>query len=314
MVNSECTTPRILQKPAPEPVALPVEHSLLTAEIAFLRRQHLTFEQSNYEVFVAGSTHIPNVLLEIGRLREVTFRSVGEGTGRSRDLDEFDAYYRQLIIWDKTAECIAGGYRLGCGEEIFPKYGVDGFYISSLFHIREGFFPILGQALELGRSYIVEAYQRKPLPLFLLWKGILAFLLQHPQYRYILGPVSISRQFSDLARGLMVGFLEQNYYNESLAAHLSPRTPFKVESEKDVDISRLIESMAGDLATLDKFIEGVETKGARLPVLLRQYLRQNARFIGFNLDPNFSDCLDGFMILDMNDLPASTIENLQRHG
>ena len=311
MVNPAFTT---LQNDAPDAIAPPVEKDLLTAEIAQLRPGHLIFGQSDFEVFVAEYEHIPNVLQEIGRLRELTFRSVGEGTGHARDLDPFDAYYRQLIIWDKTAECIAGGYRLGCGDEIFNRYGVDGFYISSLFHIRAGFFPILGQALELGRSYIVEAYQRKPLPLFLLWKGILAFLLQHPQYRYILGPVSISRQFSDLSRGLMVGFLEQNYYNESLAAHLTPRTPFKVESEKDVDIHRLIEGMGGDLSSLDRFIEGVETRGARLPVLLRQYLRQNARFIGFNLDPNFSDCLDGFMILDMNDLPAATIENLQRHG
>jgi putative hemolysin len=314
MINVPITTTDALKTRESEPVATPVDAHLLVGEVDWLRSNCLTFEQSHFEVFVAGSGHIPNILLEIGRLRELTVRSVGEGTGRCRDIDEFDTYYRQLIIWDKTEQRIVGGYRLGCGDEIFAQYGVKGFYISSLFHIREGFFPILSQALELGRSYIVEDYQRKPLPLFLLWKGILAFLLQHPQYRYILGPVSISRQFSDLSRGLMVGFLEQNYYNESLAAHLSPRTPFKVESKKDVDISQIIESMAGDLSTLDKFIEGVETKGARIPVLLRQYLRQNARFIGFNLDPNFSDCLDGFMILDMNDLPAATIENLQKHG
>ena len=123
-------------------------------------------------------------MLEIGRLREITFRSVGEGTGRSRDIDAFDDYYRQLIIWDKNERRIAGGYRLGCGDEIFEHLGVDGFYISTLFKIRKKFFPILSLSLELGRSYIVADYQRKPLPLFLLWKGILAFLMQNPPEKF----------------------------------------------------------------------------------------------------------------------------------
>lgn len=289
-----------------------IETHLLSEEIGRLRKSCLAFEQSNFEVFVAESVQIPQVLLEIGRLREITFRSVGEGTGHCRDIDSFDQYYRQLIIWDKNEQRIVGGYRLGCGDEIFTQLGVNGFYVSSLFHIGEGLFPVLAHSLELGRSYIVEDYQRKPLPLFLLWKGILAFLLQNRQYRYILGPVSISRQYSDLARGLMVAFLEHYYYNAELAAHLTPRKPFIVKAEKDVDPCHMIETIGGDISNLDKFIEGVETKGVRIPVLLRQYLRQNARFVGFNLDPNFSDCLDGFMILDMNDLPQSTIENLQR--
>lgn len=298
----------------PEPIADAIESIFLEQEIGLLRGSSRVLEQSHFQVFVATAAEIPQVLLEIGRLREITFRSVGEGTGRSRDIDEFDQYYRQLIIWDTAERRIAGGYRLGCGDEIFAQHSVKGFYVSSLFNISPGFFPILGQSLELGRSYIVADYQRKPLPLFLLWKGILAFLLQHPQYRYILGPVSISRQFSDLSRGLMVGFLEKYYFNENLAAHLTPRKPFKVGAKKKFNLPLLIKSIGSDLANLDRFIEGVETKGARLPVLLRQYLRQNARFIGFNLDPNFSDCLDGFMILDMNDLPASTIENLHRAG
>lgn len=300
--------------PMPEPISDAVHPDLLLREIESLRKHHLIFEQSGFEVFVADSALIPHVLLEIGRLREITFRSVGEGTGRSSDIDDFDDYYRQLIIWDNKEARIAGGYRLGCGDEIFARYGVRGFYISSLFKIREGFFPILGQALELGRSYIVQDYQRKPLPLFLLWKGILAFLMANPQYRFILGPVSISRRYSDLSRGLMVGFLKKYYFNDELATHLRPRKPFRVKAKKALDLEMIINTLGSDLADLDKYIEGVETKGARIPVLLRQYLRQNARFIGFNLDPNFSDCLDGFMILDMYDLPASTIENLQRTG
>ena len=309
---AERIKPNSYSIPMPETIADAIHPDLLLREIELLRSTSLTFEQSGYEVFVATSEQIPHVLQEIGRLREITFRSIGEGTGRSCDIDDFDDYYRQLIIWDTKEARIVGGYRLGYGNEIFARYGMRGFYISSLFKIKEGFFPILSQALELGRSYIVEDYQRKPLPLFLLWKGILAVLIQQPQFRYILGPVSISRKYSDLSRGLMVSFLKKHYFNDALAAHLKPRKPFRVKPKKAHDLSEIVDKMGSDLTDLDKYIEGVETKGARIPVLLRQYLRQNARFIGFNLDPNFSDCLDGFMILDMNDLPVSTIENLQR--
>ena len=159
-----------------EPIATAIEPALLCHEIALLRKGCLVFAQADFEVFAAVAHQIPDVLLEIGRLREITFRSVGEGTGRSRDIDEFDQYYRQLIIWDKCGQKIVGGYRIGCGDEIFCQYGVQGFYTSTLFSIQEVFFPILTQSVELGRSYIVADYQRKPLPLFLLWKGILAFL------------------------------------------------------------------------------------------------------------------------------------------
>jgi hypothetical protein len=268
-------------------------------------------EQADFEVFVATASLIPNLLREIGRERELTFRAVGEGTGLSLDIDEFDLYYRQLIIWDKKMNRLVGGYRIGCGDEILREYGVFGFYCSSLFRIGKGFEPILPKALELGRSYIVADYQRKPLPLFLLWKGILHFLLAHPQYQFLFGPVSISRHFSDISRGLMVGFLQKHYFDNDLAQYLVPRKPFRVQAKK-VDMNLLIDTFGGDLANLDKFIETNEAQPLRIPVLLRQYIRQNAKFVGFNIDPKFSDSLDGFMIVNLKNLPASTLENLQR--
>jgi hypothetical protein len=303
--------PKPTEEDAIEPIAEATEPHLLATEIAFLRENHLVVEQGDFEVFVAESRPIPHLLHEIGRAREMTFRAVGEGTGRSLDLDEFDLYYRQLIIWDKTAARLVGGYRLGCGDDITENYGVHGFYTSTLFRIKEGFSPILSSAVELGRSYIVADYQRKHLPLFLLWKGILAFLIENPRYNYLFGPVSISRQFSDVSRGLIVAFLKKHYFNDKLAEHLRPRMPFKVKKTK-VDLPFLIETFGGDITNLDKFIEGIEPSASRMPVLLRQYIRQNARFIGFNIDPNFSDALDGFIILDLKNLPAKTIENLQK--
>lgn len=291
----------------------PIDSQLVSAEInALTEGGNLVVSQANFDVFVAAATQIPNVLQEIGRLREATFRDIGEGTGRTLDIDEFDLYYRQLIIWDRTAERIVGGYRIGCGDDIFKNYGKHGFYISTLFRISDGFYPILKQSLELGRSYIVSDYQRKPLPLFLLWKGILAFLLQNPQYAYLFGPVSMSRQFSDISRGLVVEFLTKHYFNTKLAKHLKPRKPFKIKRGGKVDTKLLVKTFGGDLGNLDRFVGGIENDQLRMPVLLRQYIRQNARFVGFNIDPKFSDCLDGFIILDIKDLPKSTIDNLQR--
>lgn len=295
-----------------EPIIQPIDKQLIKSEIAALTEGgHLVISQSNFDVFVAAASQIPNVLQEIGRLREQTFRDIAEGTGRALDIDEFDLYYHQLIIWDRNAERIVGGYRIGCGDEIFKNYGKYGFYISTLFKIKIGFYPILQRSLELGRSFIVFDYQRKPLPLFLLWKGILAFLLQNPQYRYLFGPVSMSRQFSNVSRSLVVDFLKTHYFNPELAVYLKPRKPFKIPKGK-VDTKLLVKTFGGDLGNLDKFIEGIETEQLRMPVLMRQYIRQNARFVGFNIDPKFSDCLDGFIILNLKDIPKNTIENLQR--
>jgi putative hemolysin len=296
----------------PEAIIAPIAALLLETEIETLNNLHFkVVEQANFEVFIAEAKYIPNVLQEIGRLREITFRAIGEGTNKSLDIDEFDLYYRQLIIWDKVEKRIVGGYRIGLGDHIFNAYGVHGFYVSTLFKIKNGFHGTLQKSIELGRSYIIAEYQRKPQPLFLLWKGILMFLIANPRYRYLFGPVSISRQYSDVSRSVMVAFLKKHYFNSKMANYLEPRKPFKVNNKK-VDADVLIKTFGKELADLDKFVEFTEEGSARLPVLLRQYIRQNARFIGFNLDPNFSDCLDGFIIGDIDELPKSTIDALQK--
>lgn len=297
----------------PEPIIQAVDPELIRNEIEALGVESLITTQGGFGVYVAKARQIPHTLTEIGRLREITFRGVGEGTGKSLDLDEFDLYYLQLIIWDRTEKKIAGGYRLGKGDEIFAKYGPDGFYISSLFKIEEGFFSIMQQAVELGRSYVVPEYQKKRLPLFLLWRGIMFFLLQNPQYRYLYGPLSISKHYSKVSRTLIVEFVKRYYYNHALAKYLKPRKPFKVKTKK-VDIGLLLENMPGELNALDNFIEDIEPSHLSIPVLLKQYVKQNAKFISFNVDPNFSDVLDGFIILDIKDVPYHTIEALQREN
>jgi Acetyltransferase (GNAT) domain len=293
-------------------IAKPTESELILSEIDLLR--HWGFrvvEQSNFEVFVSDSNLIPNTLREIGRLREITFRAVGEGTGNEIDIDDFDLYYKQLIIWDKAQSRIVGGYRIGLGNRIFAQYGINGFYISTLFKIKEGLLKTLTKSIELGRSYIIEDYQRKPQPLFLLWKGILMFLLANPNYRYLIGPVSISRKYSDISRSMMVAFLKKYHFNLKLSKHLKPRKAFKVKS-KGIDTDILLKTLGNEIGNLDKFIESTEESISRTPVLLRQYIRQNAKFIGFNIDPLFADCLDGLIVVDIKDIPKSTIESLQK--
>jgi hypothetical protein len=294
-----------------EALADPVDSVLIEEEIQNLTFENLITSQGEFDVLVAESRQIPNVLNEIGRLRELTFREVGEGTGKRKDLDEFDLYYLQLIIWDREAKRIAGGYRLGKGDEIFANLGIEGFYINSLFKIDEGFYPVIQQSIELGRSYIVPDYQRKRLPLFLLWRGILFFLLKNPHYKYLYGPLSISKYYSEVSKSLIVEFVKRYYFDHDLAKYLRPRKPFKVKTKK-VDIGLLLQNIPPELNALDNFIEDIEPGHFRIPVLLKQYAKQNAKFISFNVDPNFSDVLDGFMILDLKSLPLSTIEALKQ--
>ena len=289
----------------------PLPADELETEIAALEFENLMSERRKFQVYIAEIWQIPQVMREIGRLRETTFRAVGEGTGHALDVDEFDLYYHQLFIWDKEARCVVGGYRIGKGDDIFAKFGPAGFYIHQFFKIQEGFYPIMQQAVELGRSFVIQSYQKQPLPLFLLWQGILFFLLKYPNLRYIYGPVSISKFYSHLSKSLIVEFIKVNYYDEELAKFLSPRTPFKPDLA-GIDVASILRNLGSDLANLDKFIEEIEPAHIRIPVLLKQYIKQNAKFISFNLDPNFSDVLDGFMILDLKHLPLATIEALKK--
>lgn len=301
----------LLNKPSePEPLAEEIDPGIITGEIDRLKFGNLVIAQGEFDILVAQATEIPKALLEIGRLRELTFRQVGEGTGKARDLDEFDLYYHQLIIWDRQAKRIIGGYRMGKGDEIFARFGAGGFYVSSLFRIKPGFYPIMKRSMELGRSYIVPDYQKKRLPLFLLWKGILHFLLQNAQYRYLYGPVSVSKYYSHVSKSLIVAFIKKYYFDDELAVFLKPRKPFKAKLDK-VDIDVLTESLGTEMKTLDSFITDIEPDHFRMPVLMRQYVRLNARFISFNVDPQFSDVLDGFIILDLQDVPYSMLEALK---
>jgi len=298
------------RKKKPQPVIAETDRDLLVKEVSQLE-DFKVWEEKNYEVYITPTANIPHILREIGRLREITFREVGEGTNKKIDLDNYDIYYNHLFIWDKDLQNIVGAYRIGKGDEILDTMGRRGFYLSELFKIKEPFYPVLRQGIELGRSWIRKEYQLKPLPLFLLWKGILKYLVDNPKYRYMFGPVSISNSFSTFSKSLIVDYITKNHFDYELASYVKPKNKFKADLSP-IDTELLVES-SDSLKDLDGLISDIENSHIKIPVLLRQYLNLNAKIISFNIDPKFSDCLDGFLVVDLQKIPAEMLEKVGKN-
>ena len=297
-------------KKKPEHVIEETDRNKIVQEVTQLETFRVWVEKK-YEVYITPTANIPNILREIGRLREITFREVGEGTNKKIDLDNYDIYYNHLFIWDKELQNIVGAYRIGKGDEILDTMGRRGFYLSELFKIKEPFYPILRKGIELGRSWIRKEYQQKPLPLFLLWKGILKYLLDNPQYRYMFGPVSISNNFSKFSKSLIVDYITKNHFDYELAHFIKPKNKFKADLSA-IDKDLLVET-SDSLKDLDSLISDIENTHIKIPVLLRQYMNLNAKIICFNIDPKFSDCLDGFLLVDTQNIPSEMLERIGKN-
>ena len=264
-------------------------------------------ESKNYEVFFASAKEIPNLLQEIGRLREITFRDVGEGTNKEIDLDSFDKYYHHLILWDRKANMLVGAYRMGLGKEIYKKYGIAGFYIHTLFRFEPELYTMMENTIEMGRAFIVKEYQQKPMPLFLLWKGIVHVTLRYPEYKYLMGGVSISNQFSEFSKSLMIEFMKSHYYDPYIAQYIFPKKEFKVKLKGD-DKDFVFDATKADMQKFDKIIDEIEPGALRIPVLIKKYVKQNARLVAFNVDPKFNNAVDGLMYIRVADIPESTVK------
>jgi putative hemolysin len=281
---------------------------LFTAEINTLREKECRLLQSkNYEVFFASAKEIPNLIHEIGRLREITFRAVGEGTNKEIDLDTFDAYYHHLLLWDAATNKLVGAYRMGLGKEIYKKHGIKGFYVQTLFRIEPELHQMMNSTIEMGRAFIIREYQQKPMPLFLLWKGIVHVTLRYPEYKYLMGGVSISNQFSDFSKSLMIEFMKSHYYDPYIAQYIRPKKEYKVKL-KDVDKDFVFDATKADLQKFDKIIDEIEPGILRIPVLIKKYVKQNARLVAFNVDPKFNNAIDGLMYIKVADIPESTVK------
>ena len=302
------TTPNLKIPKNPKEIATPANQDKIIAEVNALRNTDCRLLQSkNYEVFFTEANRIPSILHEIGRLREITFREVGEGTNESIDLDKFDKYYHHLFLWDDEAQKIAGAYRMGLGGEIYPKYGIEGFYLNELFRFESELFETMHHSIEMGRAFIIKEYQQKPMPLFLLWKGIIHTTLRFPEHKYLIGGVSISNQFSDFSKSLMIEFMKSNYYDPYIAQYIHPKKAYKVKL-KDADKDFIFNETEADLNKFDKIIDELEPGVLRLPVLIKKYIKQNARVVAFNVDPLFNNAIDGLMYIRIADIPESTMK------
>jgi len=264
-------------------------------------------KSKNYEVFFALSKQIPNITFEIGRLREITFREVGEGTNQSLDLDAFDGYYHHLFLWDNEANKVAGAYRMGLGKNIYKKLGIEGFYVHTLFKFEPELYPMMENSIEMGRAFVIKEYQQKPMPLFLLWKGIVHITLRYPEYKYLIGGVSISNKFSNFSKSLMIEFMKSHYYDPYVAQYIHPKKEYKVKL-KDADKDFVFDATQADMNKFDKIIDEIEPGSLRIPVLIKKYVKQNARLVAFNVDPKFNNAIDGLMYIRISDIPESTVK------
>ena len=295
---------RPLVPPRPlAPTVAPVSAAALEHDIRGLQTSQCLVDADPFQVYCAPAKDIPSVLREIGRLREVTYRMVGEGTGRSIDLDEFDGRYVHLFAWDHRERRVVGAYRLGLIDEIVADRGVDGLYTRRLFRYDARLFAGLPPAIELGRSFVRAEYQRHYSALLMLWKGIGQFVVRRPQYRVLLGPVSISTRYTDSSHRLLMAFLLQNHRHAELADLVQAANP----STQSAALPRGV-AIPASIAEADALVSRFEQDGKGVPVLLRQYLKLNARVLGFNVDPAFGDALDALMMVDLADVDPSILK------
>jgi putative hemolysin len=256
------------------------------------------------EIYLFTGDENPKVLREIARLREITFRAVGEGTGRRRDTDTYDRYYRHLVLWSAEDLEIVGAYRFADADAVVREKGVEGLYSHSLFHFSQSHFPYLQQGLELGRSFVQQKYWGKR-SLDYLWYGIGAFLRRHPHYRYLFGPVSISNTMPQTARELLI-FFYKLYFTDSSNQPCS-RNPFRFS----LPVTDLAASFVGnnyrqDLVHLKSLLASM---GASIPTLYKQYTELcspgGVLFLDFNVDQDFGNCIDGLVVVDIHQLKAN---------
>jgi putative hemolysin len=302
----EAMRAKLLPRPQQE-VAPEVSRDLLAAELEQLPTERRLAESGDFAVYSAEAREIPQLLREVGRLREVTFRQAGEGTGKCFDLDRFDRYYWHLLLWNKTKRELVGAYRAGNTADILPRYGVRGLYTSTLFRYDARVFEKMGPALELGRSFIRPEYQRQYAPLLLLWKGIARLVALHPELPVLFGAVSISNDYSRASREMIYRFFESRMQQDELCGMIEPRRPFRPARLRPWDC-RAMNHALRHIEDLSQPITDVESDGKGLPILLRQYAKIGGRLLGFNVDRKFSNVLDGLVVVDLRQTETTVLE------
>ena len=279
------------------PLAEPIAGAALAAEIAALPAAAKLLSSGACDVYCARAAALPQVLQELGRLRELSFRAAGEGTGQPSDLDEFDADYLHLFVWDRGAQELVGAYRLGLADEQLTRRGPAGLYAATLFRARPEFFARLGPALELGRAFVQPKYQRQMTALPLLWKGIATFVARNPRYAVLYGGVSISNDYRPRSRELLRRYLETHAAAPELACHVRPQTPFPRLALGEADPAAVLPACP-DVDEVSTWIGQLEADGKGVPILIKHYLKLGGRVLAFNLDHTFADTVDGLIVVD----------------
>ncbi len=290
-----------------EGIADATPSEFLANEIAKLPEERCLAVSGDLAVYLTAAAEIPHLLQEVGRLRELTFRGAGEGTGKRLDLDRFDDYYEHVLLWHKAKRELVGAYRAGDTAKIVAQRGIEGLYTSTLFRYDEQAFRKLGPALELGRSFVRPEYQRQYAPLLLLWKGIARLVATCPQTPVLFGAVSISNDYSKASREMIFRFFEARMQLDDLAGLVVPRRPFRPGILRPWDCRGMRHALR-DLDELSQPITDVESDGKGLPILLRQYAKIGGKLVGFNVDRKFSNVLDGLVVVDLRQTEPAVLD------
>jgi putative hemolysin len=308
LLLSRSARQNVLSQPRtqPEPSSIPQES--IAREVDRLTPDRILCAGGDFKVVLAAAQEIPNLLLEIGRCRELTYRAVGEGTGKALDLDEFDRHYQHLVLWHTAHRRLAGAYRLAATNDVLPFHGIKGLYTNTLFHYAPEFFDRIGPALELGRSFVCAEYQKHYSPLLLLWKGIAKYVERRPECAVLFGAVSISGDYQALSRSLIVDYLKGHLAGE-LAGLVRPRRGFRRHLPLPKHV-KLLGRLIGSVDELSASVQDLELDGKGLPVLIRQYMKVGGQFLGFNVDPHFSNALDALVLADLRVAATPMLERL----
>lgn len=292
------------------PVDAPEDPEVLQKELDGIPEDIIySNDTTGLTVYAAEAAKIPHMLHEIGVRRELTFRAVGEGTGLSADLDDYDYHYVHLIMWDTKKKALAGAYRMGRTDKIVARKGRKGIYNSLFFHLCHQFVQALDNGLDMGRAIITAPYQRLAASLDTLWMGIGRFLVKHPEYRYLYGTVSVSQDYTPASRSLILSYLRQFAMEPWLSRYIHAYEPPRaLEIGLRSQDRRLLKSALPELKQLDAQVRALEPDGKGIPVLLRQYLRLGGRMVAFNVDPDFGSTLDCFVVVDLEKAPERLLK------
>ena len=279
-----------------------VPTDVLLKELEENKDAHL-FDVGTLSCYLFDYSRIPNIMREIAVRREEAFRAVGEGTNNSLDTDPYDVYYKHLVLWDNTTKDLVGAYRLGLGADILREKGIHGFYADTLFRYSDKFAPVLEKCVELGRSFVCVSHQKDTLALMLLLKGLFYTLMKYPEYKYLIGPVSISSWYPMLYRSVMIHYLKQFHRNPAYDDMTNPKTPFVPDFGR-VDPDALLFGKTANLEMFDRYLLRMSGGQYRLPPLLKKYIKMGSKIIDYNVDPDFNYCVDGLIMLALEDIPT----------